>query len=112
MAWLITKYFITAAVVVLISELAKRSDKLGGFVAALPLVNVMGTDLILRVGLKTAAQCIVSTGAGEYTVTTADSTLTAVSLLMEVVNVTQDERAKFINGQVIRVDGGLTLFPG
>jgi len=40
-AWLITKYFITAAVVVLVSELAKRSDKLGGFVAALPLVTVL-----------------------------------------------------------------------
>ena len=35
MTWLISKYFITAAVVVLVSELAKRSDKLGGFVAAL-----------------------------------------------------------------------------
>ena len=41
MAWLITKYFLTAAVVVLVSELAKRSDKLGGFVAALPLVAVL-----------------------------------------------------------------------
>ncbi len=41
MAWLITKYFITAAVVVLISELAKRSDRLGGFVAALPLVTFL-----------------------------------------------------------------------
>lgn len=41
MAWLITKYFITAAVVVLVSELAKRSDKLGSFVAALPLVTVL-----------------------------------------------------------------------
>lgn len=41
MAWIISKYFITAAVVVLVSELAKRSDKLGGFVAALPLVTVL-----------------------------------------------------------------------
>ena len=41
MAWIITKYFLTAAVVVLVSELAKRSDKLGGFVAALPLVTVL-----------------------------------------------------------------------
>ncbi len=40
-AWLITKYAITAAVVVLVSELAKRSDKLGGFVAALPLVTIL-----------------------------------------------------------------------
>ena len=41
MAWIITKYFLTAAVVVLVSELAKRSDKLGGLVAALPLVTVL-----------------------------------------------------------------------
>jgi hypothetical protein len=40
-AWLITKYLLTAAVIVLVSELAKRSDKLGGFVAALPLVTVL-----------------------------------------------------------------------
>lgn len=40
MHWII-KYFITAAVVVLISELAKRSDKLGGLVAALPLVTIL-----------------------------------------------------------------------
>lgn len=41
MAWLITKYFLTAAVVVFVSEVAKRSDKLGGFVAALPLVTIL-----------------------------------------------------------------------
>lgn len=41
MAWIIAKYFLTAAVVVLVSELAKRSDKLGGFVAALPMVTVL-----------------------------------------------------------------------
>jgi len=35
MGWLITKYLLTAAVVVLVSEAAKRSDKLGGFIAAL-----------------------------------------------------------------------------
>jgi uncharacterized membrane protein (GlpM family) len=39
--WIITKYCVTAAVVVLVSELAKRSDKIGGFVAALPLVTVL-----------------------------------------------------------------------
>ena len=41
MTWLITKYCLTATVVVLVSELAKRSDKLGGFVAALPLVTLL-----------------------------------------------------------------------
>jgi len=41
MSWLITKYFLTAAVVVIVSEVAKRSDRLGGFVAALPIVTVL-----------------------------------------------------------------------
>ena len=41
MLWLITKYLTTAALVVLITELAKRSDKLGGLVAALPLVTIL-----------------------------------------------------------------------
>ena len=40
-AWLITKYLLTAAVVVLVSELARRSDKLGAFVAALPIVTIL-----------------------------------------------------------------------
>ena len=41
MAWIITKYLLTAGIVILVSELAKRSDKLGGLVAALPLVTVV-----------------------------------------------------------------------
>ncbi|MEO8417682.1 MAG: DUF3147 family protein [Methylophilaceae bacterium] len=41
MPYLILKYLITAGVVVLVSEFAKRSDKLGGFVAALPMVTVL-----------------------------------------------------------------------
>jgi F0F1-type ATP synthase assembly protein I len=41
MMWLVTKYFATAAVVVLVSEAAKRSDKLGGLIAALPLVTLL-----------------------------------------------------------------------
>lgn len=41
MSWLITKYLLTAGVVVLVSEIAKRSDKLGGLIAALPLVTIL-----------------------------------------------------------------------
>ncbi|MGV8960287.1 MAG: DUF3147 family protein [Stenotrophomonas sp.] len=41
MAWLITKYLLTAAVVIIVSEAAKRSDKLGGLLAALPLVTFL-----------------------------------------------------------------------
>ena len=41
MGWLITKYLATAAVVVLVSEVAKRSDRLGGLIAALPLVTLL-----------------------------------------------------------------------
>jgi len=41
MQYLIIKYLVTAGVVVLVSEFAKRSDKLGGLIAALPLVTVL-----------------------------------------------------------------------
>lgn len=41
MSWLIVKYAVTATVVVLVSEVAKRSDKLGGLIAALPLVTFL-----------------------------------------------------------------------
>jgi hypothetical protein len=41
MQYLIMKYLITAGVVVMVSEFAKRSDKLGGLIAALPLMTVL-----------------------------------------------------------------------
>jgi hypothetical protein len=41
MGFLIAKYLTSAALVVLISELAKRSDKIGGFVGALPLMTIL-----------------------------------------------------------------------
>ncbi|CAN1530766.1 hypothetical protein MCEORH2_01425 [Methylophilaceae bacterium] len=41
MQWIIFKYAITAVMVVLISEIVKRSDKLGGLIAAMPLVTVL-----------------------------------------------------------------------
>lgn len=41
MLWIITKYALTAAMVVLVSEAAKRSDKFGGFIAALPLITIL-----------------------------------------------------------------------
>ena len=39
MAWLIVKYLLTAGMIVLISEAAKRSEKLGALITALPLVT-------------------------------------------------------------------------
>lgn len=41
MAWLVFKYLVTAGVVVAVSEFAKRSDRIGGLIAALPLVTVL-----------------------------------------------------------------------
>ncbi len=41
MIYIFIKYLITAAVVVAVSELAKANDKLGGLIAALPLVTVL-----------------------------------------------------------------------
>lgn len=39
--WLVTKYLVTAAVVVAVSEAAKRSDRLGGLIGALPMVTLL-----------------------------------------------------------------------
>ena len=41
MLYLVTKYAISAALVVAISEIAKRSGKLGALIGALPLVTVL-----------------------------------------------------------------------
>jgi hypothetical protein len=41
MPWIITKYLITAAVVVVVSEVAKRSDRAGALIASLPLVTLL-----------------------------------------------------------------------
>ena len=41
MTYIFIKYLITAAVVVLVSEVAKASDRLGGLVAALPMVTIL-----------------------------------------------------------------------
>jgi hypothetical protein len=39
--WLVVKFLTTAGVVVLVSEIARRSDRLGGLVAALPLTTLL-----------------------------------------------------------------------
>jgi F0F1-type ATP synthase assembly protein I len=41
MAFLIAKYAATALIIVLVSEVAKRSDRAGALIASLPLVTVM-----------------------------------------------------------------------
>ncbi len=41
MYFLITKYLCTAAIVVIVSEIAKRSAKLGSLIAAMPLMTLL-----------------------------------------------------------------------
>lgn len=41
MYWIISKYLITAGIVVVVSEVAKRSDKFGALIVALPLVTIL-----------------------------------------------------------------------
>ncbi|TGL15461.1 DUF3147 family protein [Leptospira meyeri] len=41
MFYIFLKYLLTAALVVFISEVAKRNDKLGSFIASLPLVTIL-----------------------------------------------------------------------
>lgn len=41
MYFLVAKYLATSAMVVIVSEAAKRSDKIGGFIGALPLMTIL-----------------------------------------------------------------------
>jgi len=41
MTWLIVKYLISAGAIVLISEVAKRSGKIGALLTALPLISLL-----------------------------------------------------------------------
>ncbi len=41
MAGLLLRWLLTATIVVLVTEVAKRSDRLGGLIAALPLVTIL-----------------------------------------------------------------------
>ena len=41
MAFIISKLFVTAGFIVMITEIAKRSDKFGGMIAALPLTTLL-----------------------------------------------------------------------
>ena len=41
MGWLITKYLVTAGIIVAVSEVAKRNDKLGALFVALPTVTIL-----------------------------------------------------------------------
>ncbi|MGE8721224.1 DUF3147 family protein [Leptospira terpstrae] len=41
MVYLIIKYLVTAALVVIISEIARRNDRMGGLIASLPLVTIL-----------------------------------------------------------------------
>ena len=62
--WL--KYLITAALVVIISEVAKRSDRLGAFISALPWITTLtmvwlyvekqGDEKIAKAGVKAFEQ--------------------------------------------------------
>lgn len=41
MLFILVKYAITAAIIVIISEVAKRSDRLGALIASLPFVTIL-----------------------------------------------------------------------
>lgn len=56
MDWFVlVKYAVTAGVIVLVSEIAKRSDKIGAFIAAMPLVTTL-TMVWLFIELQPGAQ--------------------------------------------------------
>lgn len=53
MKMLIVKYAVTAAIVVLVSEVAKRSDKVGALIASLPFVTILVLIWMFVEGEKT-----------------------------------------------------------
>lgn len=53
--YLVLKYALTAAIIVLVSETAKRSDKLGALISSLPMVTVL-TLIWLHVEKQPAAK--------------------------------------------------------
>lgn len=48
MTYLLFKYFLTAGIIALVSEVAKRSDRLGALLVALPLVTLLSVIWIYR----------------------------------------------------------------
>lgn len=41
MSWILVKYLVTAGVVVLVSEVARHSDRVGALIASLPMVTLL-----------------------------------------------------------------------
>ena len=41
MTFILTKYLITSFIIVLVSEVAKRNDKIGALISSLPLITIM-----------------------------------------------------------------------
>jgi len=41
MSYLVLKYLVTAGIVVIVSEVARRSDRLGALISSLPLVTIL-----------------------------------------------------------------------
>ena len=41
MMFFLTKLFLTAGIIAVVTEVAKRSDKFGGLIAALPLTTIL-----------------------------------------------------------------------
>ena len=41
MTWILTKYLITAAIIVTVTEVAKHSGRIGALITALPMVAVL-----------------------------------------------------------------------
>jgi F0F1-type ATP synthase assembly protein I len=61
MAHIIIKYVLSAAIVVAVSEIAKRNSLVGGLIASLPLVSLMGMIWLYQETRDTAKVAALST---------------------------------------------------
>ena len=64
MIWYLIKLALTAAIIVLISEVAKKLPLLGSLIASLPLISVIG--MIWMYGEKTDTEKIASHSEGTF----------------------------------------------
>ena len=66
MYFLIVKYICTAAIVVVVSEVAKRSAKLGSLISAMPLMTLYVNSNQVRIGSHHPHSSIFPLTAGKF----------------------------------------------
>ncbi len=102
---IIIKYLITAAIVVAASELAKRSDKLGALIVALPMVTIIAM-IWLHVEAKGGEQVAKVANHAYYTFWYVIPTLPMILVMSRMLK----QGVNFWLALTIHILGTLVLF--